>query len=47
MYQVLSPQYNSNLSATNDIFNHSNLHFWQYMQPGSIFLRKSYALLRV
>jgi cellulose synthase/poly-beta-1,6-N-acetylglucosamine synthase-like glycosyltransferase len=31
---VLSPQYNSNLSATNDIFNHSNLHFWQYMQTG-------------
>lgn len=27
--QVLSPQYNSNLSRTNDIFNHSNLHFWQ------------------
>ena len=32
--QVLTPQYNSNLSATNDIFNHSNTHFWQYMQPG-------------
>ncbi len=32
--QVLTPQYNSNLSATNDVFNHSNNHFWQYMQPG-------------
>ena len=32
--QVLTPQYNSNLSSTNDIFNHSNTHFWQYMQPG-------------
>jgi hypothetical protein len=32
--QVLTPQYNSNLSRTNDIFNHSNNHFWQYMQPG-------------
>jgi len=31
---VLTPQYNSNLSWTNDIFNHSNLHFWWYMQPG-------------
>lgn len=31
---VLTPQYNSNLSKTNDIFNHSNLHFWWYMQPG-------------
>ena len=32
--QVLTPQYNSNLSRTNDVFNHSNNHFWQYMQPG-------------
>ena len=32
--QVLTPQFNSNLSATNDNFNHSNTHFWQYMQPG-------------
>ena len=31
---MLTPQYNSNLSATNDVFNHSNNHFWQYMQPG-------------
>ena len=31
---MLTPQYNSNLSRTNDIFNHSNNHFWQYMQPG-------------
>lgn len=31
---VLTPQFNSNLSLTNDIFNHSNTHFWQYMQPG-------------
>lgn len=31
--QVLSPQYNSNLSRTNDIFNHSNLHFWQCVPP--------------
>ena len=31
---MLTPQYNSNLSRTNDVFNHSNNHFWQYMQPG-------------
>lgn len=39
---VLTPQYNSNLSWTNDIFNHSNLHFWWYMQPGALYKRETY-----
>ena len=31
---VLSPQCFHNLNPHADIFNHSNVHFWEYMQPG-------------
>ena len=31
---VLSPQCFHNLNLHEDIFNHSNIHFWEYMQPG-------------
>ncbi|KAK9810557.1 hypothetical protein WJX73_000559 [Symbiochloris irregularis] len=31
---VLSPQAFHNLNNHTDIFNHSNIHFWEYMQPG-------------
>ena len=31
---VLSPQCFHNLNRHTDIFNHTNLHFWEYMQPG-------------
>lgn len=31
---VLSPQCFHNLNRHTDIFNHSNLQFWEYMQPG-------------
>ncbi|KAK9823799.1 hypothetical protein WJX72_005584 [[Myrmecia] bisecta] len=31
---VLSPQCFHNLNLHTDIFNHSNIHFWEYMQPG-------------
>ena len=31
---VLSPQTFYNLNANGDIFNHSNVHFWDYTQPG-------------
>ena len=31
---VLSPQAFHNLNLHTDIFNHSNIHFWEYMQPG-------------
>ena len=31
---VLSPQCFHNLNLHTDIFNHSNVHFWEYMQPG-------------
>lgn len=31
---VLSPQCFHNLNVHCDIFNHSNVHFWEYMQPG-------------
>ena len=31
---VLSPQCFHNLNLHSDIFNHSNVHFWEYMQPG-------------
>ena len=31
---VLSPQCFHNLNLHCDIFNHSNVHFWEYMQPG-------------
>jgi cellulose synthase/poly-beta-1,6-N-acetylglucosamine synthase-like glycosyltransferase len=31
---VLSPQCFHNLDYHTDIFNHSNLQFWEYMQPG-------------
>ena len=31
---VLSPQCFGNLNRHADIFNHSNLQFWEYMQPG-------------
>ena len=31
---VLSPQCFHNLNMHTDIFNHSNLQFWEYMQPG-------------
>ena len=32
---VLSPQCFHNLNMHADIFNHSNVHFWEYMQPGA------------
>ena len=32
---VLSPQCFHNLNLHADIFNHSNVHFWEYMQPGA------------
>jgi len=32
---VLTPQAFHNLDLDTDIFNHSNIHFWQYMQPGA------------
>ena len=31
---VLSPQCFHNINPHADIFNHSNVHFWEYMQPG-------------
>ena len=31
---VLSPQCFHNLRLSCDIFNHANVHFWEYMQPG-------------
>ena len=31
---VLSPQCFHNMNLHVDIFNHSNIHFWEYMQPG-------------
>jgi len=31
---VLSPQCFHNLRMACDIFNHANVHFWEYMQPG-------------
>jgi len=31
---VLSPQCFWNLNQGGDIFNHTNIHFWEYMQPG-------------
>ena len=31
---VLSPQAFHNLNVHADIFNHSNIHFWEYSQPG-------------
>ena len=31
---VLSPQAFHNLNPYADIFNHANIHFWEYMQPG-------------
>ena len=31
---VLSAQCFGNLNRHSDIFNHSNLQFWEYMQPG-------------
>ena len=31
---VLSPQAFHNLNPYADLFNHSNIHFWEYMQPG-------------
>ncbi|KAK9846433.1 hypothetical protein WJX81_003716 [Elliptochloris bilobata] len=31
---VLSPQCFHNLRLACDIFNHANVHFWEYMQPG-------------
>ena len=34
MGMVLSPQCFHNLNLHSDIFNHSNVHFWEYMQPG-------------
>ncbi|CAL8470908.1 g10450 [Coccomyxa elongata] len=55
---VLSPQCFHNLNLHTDIFNHSNVHFWEYMQPGydalgfisctgTNFLVRSNALLEV
>ncbi|DBB00628.1 TPA: hypothetical protein ACH3X3_002312 [Trebouxia sp. C0006] len=55
---VLSPQCFHNLNLHSDIFNHSNVHFWEYMQPGydtlgfisctgTNFLVRSNALLEV
>ena len=35
---VLSPQCFHNLNLHSDIFNHSNVHFWEYMQPGYVAL---------
>ena len=32
---VLSPQCFWNLNQGGDIFNHTNIHFWEYMQPGA------------
>jgi endoglucanase len=31
---VLSPQCFYNVNRHGDIFNHQNIHFWEYMQPG-------------
>lgn len=31
---VLSPQAFHNLRLHADIFNHANIHFWEYAQPG-------------
>jgi len=31
---VLSPQTFYNMNINGDIFNHSNVHFWEYTQPG-------------
>lgn len=31
---VLSPQCFFNLNGSADVFNHGNIHFWEYMQPG-------------
>lgn len=31
---VLSPQCFHNMDLHTDIFNHSNIHFWEYMQVG-------------
>jgi endoglucanase len=31
---VLSPQCFHNLNMHTDIFNHSNIHFWEYAQHG-------------
>ena len=31
---VLSPQCFHNLNGAADVFNHGNIHFWEYMQPG-------------
>ena len=31
---VLSPQAFHNLRLHADIFNHANIHFWEYSQPG-------------
>lgn len=31
---VLSPQCFDNINKGADIFNHQNIHFWEYMQPG-------------
>lgn len=35
---VLSPQCFWNLNQGGDIFNHTNIHFWEYMQPGRLLL---------
>lgn len=32
---VLSPQLFNNTDVHADIFNHSNIHFWEYMQIGT------------
>ena len=32
---VLSPQLFNNTDVHADIFNHSNIHFWEYMQIGA------------
>ena len=34
MGMVLSPQCFFNLNGAADVFNHGNIHFWEYMQPG-------------
>lgn len=31
---VLTPQAQHNTAYAADIFNHSNIQFWEYMQPG-------------
>ena len=31
---ILSPQKFHNVPKYQDIFNHSNIHFWEYMLPG-------------